>query len=224
MALVQFNAMTPVPAVRWRQFSSEGCYLPHQPPSGPAGRRQEPTLRSGTPRLAAVDPKQPECYHQHRDPHDVERPGIEKSNRTTAHPVTQRPDLAQRPDQSRCQATVKTDPPWSKGRSQQMTGCKGCRPVGEEATGTDGEIRRGGGDAAPAGARLGAETHREGVRVQQEHSETLRRGRRLDGVQPTGGRRQARGSGGVAEGALLPAPRQCRGGAPGPGPGSRGST
>ena len=111
MALVQFNAMTPVPAVRWRQFSSEGCYLPHQPPSGPAGRRQEPTLRSGTPRLAAVDPKQPECYHQHRDPHDVERPGIEKSNRTTAHPVTQRPDLAQRPDQSRCQATVKTDPP-----------------------------------------------------------------------------------------------------------------
>ena len=35
----------------------------------------------------------------------------------------------------------------------------------------------------------------------KEHGEALRVGRRLDGVQPTVGRRQARGSGGVAEGA-----------------------
>ena len=45
--------------------------------------------------------EQPERYHHHRYPHNVERLGIEKSNRTTGHPVTQRPDRAQRPDQFR---------------------------------------------------------------------------------------------------------------------------
>ena len=131
-----------------------------------------------------------------------------------------------RGESPRCQATwktappvtVKTDPPEEEESADEEM--RRCRPVGGEATGTDDEVRRGGGDSAPAGARLGAEAHRQGVRVQQEHGETLRRGRRLDGVQPTNGWRQARGSGGVVEGALLPAPRQCRGGAAGPAAGA----
>ena len=92
--------------------------------------------------------------------------------------------------------------------------------MGREATGRDDEIRRGGGDAASACARLGVEAHREGVRVQQEHGAALRGGRRLDGLQPAGPRRQARGSGGLVEGVLLSAPRQCGGGAPGPAAGA----
>ena len=56
-------------------------------------------------------------------------------------------------------------------------------------------------------ARLGVEAHSEGVRVQQEHGAAVRGSRRLDGVQPAGPRRQARGSGGVAEGALPAASR-----------------
>ena len=105
-------------------------------------------------------------------------------------------------------ATLKTDPPWP-GRSQTDESMRGCRPVGREATGRDDEIRRGGGDAASARARLGVEAHSEGVRVQQEHGAALRGGRRLDGLQPAGPRRQARGSGGMVEGVLLSAPRQC---------------
>ena len=116
-------------------------------------------------------------------------------------------------------ATLKTDPPWP-GRSQTDESMRGCRPVGREATGRDDEIRRGGGDAASARARLGVEAHSEGVRVQQEHGAALRGGRRLDGLQPAGPRRQARGSGGMVEGVLLSAPRQCGGGAPGPAAGA----
>ena len=58
--------------------------------------------------------------------------------------------------------------------------------------------------------------------MQPEHGETLRGGRRLDGVPPPDRWRPARDAGGVAEGALLPAPGQRRGGTPGPAAGAVG--
>ena len=182
------------------------------PPTGPApaglrARRSAPAAGPPAPASGTTS-----CPDAATSPDVGRTPDTRRCRpgRPASRPRTPRP-------LRRCQATVKTDPLATRkltpcpGRSQPDEGMRGCRPVSREATGTDDEeVRRGGGDAASARARLGVEAHREGVRVQQEHGAPLRGGRRLDGVRPTFWWRQARGSGGVAGGALPSAPRQMR--------------
>ena len=72
-------------AVPRPQFSIEGCHLPFAPPRRPAEHYPDTTLRA-----ARHDSRQsirtPERDHQHRNPHDIEQPGIEKPNTPTGVP------------------------------------------------------------------------------------------------------------------------------------------
>src|SRR6266851_188870 len=111
--------------------------------------------------------------------------------------------------------TSGTDPSERRRDDRDVAGAKlstGVGSVGGEDAGTG----RGGGGGAVAQIGLGDEADCRGVGVQPEYGEALSGGGRLAGdarAAPQAASRRARG---VAGGALSPASRQLRCGAPGP--------
>ena len=78
--------MAPVITSPRPQFSSEGRYLPLEPPLGQqrSTARSQRFKRHSTTRRSRSE--RPECYHNRRYPHDVKRPGIEQPSLPTDVP------------------------------------------------------------------------------------------------------------------------------------------